>query len=94
LDSKTYDEEDKELSIKQDGNQSRYNTLDHQDLKTRHKKSPAILNSNFLETIKGFNYSNRHDNSKKIKYPKHESSQNSNVTLNLQLIRLFKALPQ
>lgn len=57
------------------------NTTKFEESKIRHKKTPAISikNNNFLETIKGFNYSSRNDNSKKIKYPKHEASQNSNM---------------
>ena len=55
------------------------NTTKLEESKIRHKKNPAISikNSNFLESIKGFNYSNRNDNGKVIKYPKHDSAQNN-----------------
>lgn len=60
----------------------KYNsTAKFEESKIRHKKTPAISikNANFLETIKGFNYSNRNDNSQKIKYPKHDSNQSNNM---------------
>lgn len=55
------------------------NTAKLEESKIRHKKNQAISikNSNFLESIKGFNYSNRNDNGKVIKYPKHDSAQNN-----------------
>lgn len=34
------------------------------------------IKKNFLESIKGYNYSNRNDNSQKIRYPKHDSGHN------------------
>ena len=47
-----------------------------EESKIRHKKTPAIsLKNNFLSAIKDLNLSNRNDAGKKIKYPKHDSSQ-------------------
>ena len=70
------------------------NTTKFEESKIRHKKTPAISikNNNFLETIKGFNYSSRNDNSKKIKYPKHESSQNSNMVGSNLIYLILKGL--
>jgi len=52
-----------------------------EESKIRHKKTPAIfLKNNFIDTIKGIAHSNRHDDSKKIKYPKHDANINPNVS--------------
>jgi len=67
--------------------------IKYEESKIRHKKSPAMLNNQFLDTIKGFSHSNRNDNSKKIKYPGNGSGQNNMVSPRCQQLRFFKTLP-
>lgn len=59
------------------------NTAKFEEPKTRHKKTPAIsLKNNFIDSIKGFTQSNKNENYKKIKYPKHEGNINPSSTKN------------